>query len=298
VGRGPRLLACGPEINTTGGAVDWHPSWQRIGGETLGIIADGPQEMVKAVRRVLKEGVDTVKIYTSGEGSHAADFHPQMYDCLQDRECMTLEEIRAAVDEVHRWGKPVIAHTRDARSVKSCVRAGVDIIMHATYIDDEGLDLIAKAPPRAVVPALMPPKQFIKAYQQGRIPRDYFDASRYGEDFEVGARNAKKLHGLGLRVVPGGEYGLGPDMPHGANAMDLQLFVDDLGFTPMEAICAATRDAAHLMAMEHELGTLEPGKLADLIVVDGDPLRDIAVLQDRARLSVMKGGRFVTRNFS
>jgi imidazolonepropionase-like amidohydrolase len=297
VGRGPRLLACGPEINTTGGAVDWHPSWQRIGGETLGIIADGPQEMVKAVRRVLKEGVDTVKIYTSGEGSHAADFHPQMYDCLQDRECMTLEEIRAAVDEVHRWGKPVIAHTRDARSVKSCVRAGVDIIMHATYIDDEGLDLIAKSPPRAVVPALMPPKQFIKAYQQGRIPRDYFDASRYGEDFEVGARNAKKLHGLGLRVVPGGEYGLGPDMPHGANAMDLQLFVDDLGFTPMEAICAATRDAAHLMAMEHELGTLEPGKLADLIVVDGDPLRDIAVLQDRERIAlVMKDGAVQARH--
>jgi imidazolonepropionase-like amidohydrolase len=297
IGRGPRMLACGPEINTTGGAVDWHPSWQRIGGETLGVIADGPQEVLKAVRQVLKEGVDSVKIYTSGEGSHVADFHPQMYDCLQDRECMTLEEIRAAVEEVRRWGKTIIAHTRDPKSIKNCIRAGVDIIMHATYIDQEGLDLIVKSPPRAVVPALMPPKVFIEAYQAGRIPQDFFEATRYQEDFEVGGRNAKRLHELGIRVVPGGEYGLSPDMPHGANAKDLQLFVDDLGFTPMEAICAATRDAAYLMEMQGELGTLEPGKLADLLVVDGDPLADITVLQRKEKLTiVMKDGEIQARH--
>ena len=210
---------------------------------------------------------------------------------------MSIEEIRAAVEEARRWARPVIAHTRDAKSVKNCIRAGVDIIMHATYIDDEGLDLIVKSPPRAVVPALMPPKQFIKAYHQGRIARDFFEATRYQEDFEVGGRNAKKLHGLGIRVVPGGEYGLATDMPHGANAMDLQLFVDDLGFTPMEAICSATRDAAYLMAMERELGTLERGKLADVLVVDGDPLRDIAVLQHKERIAlVFKGGEIQARH--
>jgi imidazolonepropionase-like amidohydrolase len=297
IGRGPRLLASGPEITTTGGAVDWHPSWQKIGGEPLGLIADGPTDIMKAVRRVLKEGGDSVKIYTSGEGSHVGDFHPQMYDCLQDRECMSLAEIEAAVEEARRWGKPVIAHTRDAQSIKNCSRAGVDIILHATYLDAEGLQLIAKAPPRAVVPALMPPKLFIKAYQEGRIAKDFFEATRYQEDFDIGCLSAKKLHGAGVRVVPGGEFGLGPDMPHGRNAMDLQLFVDDLGFTPMEAICAATRDAAHLMALERELGTLEPGKLADLIVVDGDPLRDITVLQQRERITVvMKDGVVQARN--
>jgi imidazolonepropionase-like amidohydrolase len=296
LGRGPRLLACGPEINTTGGAVDWHPSWQKIGGETLGIIADGPQEVLKATRRVLKEGVDAVKIYTSGEGSHVADYHPQMYDCLQDRECMTPDEIQAAVDETRRWGKTIIAHTRDARSIKNCVRAGVDIIMHATYLDDEGLDLIVKWPPLAVVPALMPPKQFIKAYHAGRIAKDHFDATRYAEDFEVGARNAKRLHAAGVRVVPGGEFGLAAEMPHGANAMDLQLFVDDLGFTPMDAICAATRDAAYLLRMERELGTLQPGRIADLLVFDGDPLRDISLLQQKDRIAlVMKDGAIHAR---
>ncbi len=297
IGRGPRLLACGPEITTTGGAVDWHPSWQKIGGEPLGVVADGPDDVMKAVRRVLKEGGDSVKIYTSGEGSHVGEFHPQMYDCLQDRECMSLEEIQAAVAEARRWQKPVIAHTRDPQSIKHCVRAGVDIILHATYIDDEGLELIVKSPPRAVVPALMPPKLFVKAYHEGRIPKDYFEATRYAEDFTVGGLNAKRLHGLGIRVVPGGEYGLATDMPHGKNAMDLQMFVEDLGFTPMDAICAATRDAAHLMARERELGTLEPGKLADLIVVDGDPLRDIAVLQDKARIAlVMKDGEIQAKN--
>ncbi len=297
IGRGPRLLACGPEITTTGGAVDWHPSWQKIGGETLGVIADGPHEVMKAVRRVLKEGGDSVKIYTSGEGSHVAEFHPQMYDCLQDRECMSFEEVRAAVEEARRWSRPVIAHTRDPKSIKHCIRAGVDIILHATYIDEEGLDLIVKSPPRGVVPALMPPKLFIRAYHQGRVPKEYFEATRYQEDFDVGARNAKTLHALGIRVVPGGEYGLAPDMPHGANAMDLQLFVDDLGFTPMEAICAATRDAAYLMAMERDLGTLEPGKLADLIVVDGDPLADITVLQRKERITlVMKDGEIQARH--
>jgi imidazolonepropionase-like amidohydrolase len=296
LGRGPRLMSCSREITPTGGSVDWHPSWQQIGAETLGVIADGPHEMQKTVRALLKEGPDAVKIYTSGEGTHTADFHPQMYDCPQDRECMTLEEIQAAVDEARRWKRAVIAHTRDTQSIKNCVRAGVDIILHASFIDEEGIELMVKRPPRAVVPALMPLKAYVQAYRAGRISRAHFESTGYEEELEVAVRNIKRLHGLGLRIVPGGEYGLAPEMPHGANARDLQLFVEDLGFTPMEAICAATRDAAYLMQMEGELGTLEPGRLADLLVVDGDPLADITVLQRKDRLAVvMKDGEIQAR---
>jgi imidazolonepropionase-like amidohydrolase len=297
VGRGPRLLACGREITTTGGAVDWHPSWQRVGAETLGLVADGPQEILKATRAILKEGADTVKLYTSGEGTHTADFHPQMYDCTQDRECMTLDEIQPAVDEAHRWKRAVIAHTRDAQSIKSCIRAGVDIILHASYIDEEGLELIARRPPRAVVPALMPLKAYVQAHEAGRISKAHLDSTGYQEEFEVACLAAKRLKGLGVRVVPGGEYGLADVMPHGANARDLALFVEHLGFTPMEAICAATRDAAHLMAMEREVGTLEPGKLADVLVVEGDPLADITVLERKERLAaVLKEGEVQARH--
>ena len=97
-------------------------------------------------------------------------------------------------------------------------------------------------------------------------------------------------------MIPGGEYGTG-DNPHGTNARDLQIFVDHLGFTPMETICAATRDAAYLMEMEKELGTLQAGKLADLLVVDGDPAADITVLQDSTRIDVvMKNGEIQARN--
>lgn len=291
LGRGPRMLTCSREITTTGGSVDWHPSWQRVGIEALGYVADGPHEMVKAVRTLLKEGPDAVKIYTSGEGTHTADFHPQMYDCTQDRECMTYDEIQAAVDEAHRWKRAVIAHTRDTQSIKHCVKAGVDIILHASFIDEEGIEWMVKKPPRAVVPAFMPLVAYVAAYHAGRISKAHFESTRYQEELEVALRNIKRLHGLGIRIVPGGEYGLAREMPHGANARDLQLFVEDLGFTPMEAICSATRDAAYLLAMEHELGTLEPGRLADLLVVEGDPLADIAVLQDKSRIAVvMKDG--------
>jgi imidazolonepropionase-like amidohydrolase len=94
----------------------------------------------------------------------------------------------------------------------------------------------------------------------------------------------------------GGDYGFAWN-PHGEYAKDIQVFVDVIGFTPLEAITCATRSGAELMRMADRLGTLEQGKLADLVVVDGDPLRDIGVLQDRTRLSVMQGGRFVTRHF-
>jgi imidazolonepropionase-like amidohydrolase len=114
-------------------------------------------------------------------------------------------------------------------------------------------------------------------------------------------RNARLIDGTGAPardaslVTPGGDFGFAWN-PHGEYAKDIQVFVDVIGFTPLEAIACATRHGAELMRMQDRIGTLEAGKLADLVVVAGDPLNDIAVLQDRSRLSVMKGGRFVTWN--
>jgi imidazolonepropionase-like amidohydrolase len=93
-------------------------------------------------------------------------------------------------------------------------------------------------------------------------------------------------------MCPGGDFGFAWN-PHGEYAKDIQVFVDVIGFTPLEAIACATRNGAELMRMQERIGTLQPGKLADLVIVDGDPLRDISVLQDRSRLAVMKGGAFV-----
>jgi imidazolonepropionase-like amidohydrolase len=294
--RGPRLLAASRPITTTGGDGDWHPSWQKVGFEPMSYTADGPEEILKAARLLLKEGPDALKIFTSGEGGRVADYHPQMYDCSQHRETMLPDEIQVAVDETHRWDRVVIAHTRDTQSIKNCIKAGVDIILHVTYIDDEGIEMMTKSPPLAVVPALMPPKKFIAAYHEGKISQEYYDASDYGNDWTFGTTAIKRLHDLGIRVIPGGEYGLGGMPFHGENAQDLQLFVDDVGLTPMQTISAATRDAAHLFRMEKELGTLEPNKIADLLIVDGDPSFDIAILQDQKRISVvMQSGEIQAR---
>jgi len=284
--RGPRLLSCTRPISTTGGDGDWHPPWRKI-LDPMAYVADGPAEMLKAARLLLKDGADALKIFTSGEGSRVAEFHPQLYDCSQHRETMLFEEIKAATDEAHRWERPVVAHTRDTVSIKNCIRAGVDIILHATYLDDAGLEMMVKSPPRGVVPAMMPPKLFLQGYRDGRIPRAYYEASGYEEDWASGKRAMKRLHDRGIRVVPGGEYGLFGMPYHGENAKDLQLFVEDIGFTPMETLCAATRDAAYLMGMEKDLGTLEEGKLADLLVVDADPLRDITALQVPENISIV-----------
>src|SRR5688572_13659758 len=110
--RGPRIVAASRGLSVTGGDGDWFPSWLGMQMETMVALADGPQEVTRLARKLLKEGADALKIFPSGENSRVEEFHPQLYDCPADRDCMKAEEIEAAVDEAHRWGKMVIAHAR------------------------------------------------------------------------------------------------------------------------------------------------------------------------------------------
>ena len=294
--RGPRIVAASRGLSVTGGDGDWFPSWLQMGMETMVALADGPHEVTRLARQLLKEGADALKIFPSGENSRVEEFHPQMYDCPADRDCMTAEEIEAAAREAHRWGKMVIAHARGDAAVRNCINSGVEIILHATLITDETIDLMVKKPPLGVVPSLMPNKLFVDAHRAGKINPDYFERTGYAEEFELACTNMQKLRKAGIRVLPGGEYGLFQMPFHGENAKDLELFVEHLGFTPHEAICAATRDASHLMKMENDLGTLERGKLADLVIVDGNPIDDIRVLQDTSKIAVvMKDGNIEAR---
>jgi imidazolonepropionase-like amidohydrolase len=128
------------------------------------------------------------------------------------------------------------------------------------------------------------------------IDRSIWGPAKLEEEIETARDTYRRAKAMGIRLVPGGDFGFAWN-PHGEYAKDIQAFVDVIGFTPLEAISCATRDGARLMRRERDFGTLEAGKLADLVVVNGDPLADIAVLQDRSRLSVMKGGLFVTRRF-
>jgi imidazolonepropionase-like amidohydrolase len=283
---GPRLLAASRDIVATGGMSDWNPSYLKLGMDGLALVADGPDQIRTAVRRSIKDGADVIKCYVGGD---ALLPHTPIADCTY-----TLEEVRVLVEEAHLRGRIASAHVRGGRSSRVAAEAGVDSIEHATYADDDTLRLIADRG-LILVPGLRYLHSIIENGPRFGITEDVIGPSGLRDEIKQAADTYRRAKDLGIRMCPGGDFGFAWN-PHGEYAKDIQVFVDVIGFTPLEAITCATRHGAELMRMQDRIGTLEAGKLADLVVVDGDPLNDIAVLQDRSRLSVMKGGRFVTWN--
>lgn len=272
---GPRYLANGPEIAVTGGALVKSITW----------FADGPEEMRKTVRRLVEVGVDQIKLSMTGEeitgSQHAQDTY------------MSDAEVAAAVEEAHRRGKRVCAHARSAESVKMCVRHGVDIIYHASYTDEEGLDLLESVKDRVfVAPGINWLIATLYEAADFGYPQEAAEAAGYKRELDAATRGIIEMHKRGIRVLPGGDYGFAWT-PHGTYARDLQHFVERFEYTPMAAIIAATALGGEIMQRPHELGKVAPGYLADLLLVDGDPLADITILQDHDRLHfIMKDGRF------
>jgi imidazolonepropionase-like amidohydrolase len=281
---GPRLLAAGRDICATGGMADWNPSYLKLGMEGLALIADGPEQIRAAVRRVIKDGADVVKCYVGGD---ALLPHTPIGDCTY-----TLDEVRVLVDEAHMRGRMVSAHVRGERSSDVAARAGVDSIEHATFANDETLKRI-RDHGLTLVPGLRYLYSIIENGPRFGITEDIIGPSGLRDEIKQAADTYRRAKDLGIRMCPGGDFGFAWN-PHGEYAKDIQVFVDVIGFTPLEALTCATRNGAELMRMQDRIGTLTAGKLADLVIVDGDPLRDIAILQDRSRLTVMKGGAFVS----
>ena len=288
---GPRYLAAGRDLTATGGMPDWNPEYLKLGMDGLGIKADGPWELRKAVRSIRKNKADVVKIYIDGEG---------MLDNDQpDELTFTEEEVFAAVDEAHRRGLIAVCHARGAQAVKIAVKAGMDIIGHANCLDDEALEALKSVKDRIfVVPAI---HWHVGLYENGEkygITKEFLDSTGYQVELLESITSVKRMKEAGIRVLPGGDFGFNWT-PHGTYARDLQNFVDYFGYSPKEAILAATRDAGAAMRPRGMVGTLEPGKFADLIVVDGNPLEDIKILQDHERIvGVMKDGKWYHNDFS
>jgi imidazolonepropionase-like amidohydrolase len=285
---GPRLLAAGRDICATGGMADWNASYLKLGMEGLALIADGPDQIRAAVRRVVKDGADVVKCYVGGD---ALLPHTPISDCTY-----TLDEVRTLVDEAHMRGRMAAAHVRGQRSSRVAAEAGVDSIEHATCADDETLAMIRDRG-LVLVPGLRYLYSIVENGPRFGITEDVIGPSGLRDEIKQASDTYRRARELGIRMCPGGDFGFAW-CPHGEYAKDIQVFVDVIGFTALEAIRAATLWGAELMRMADRIGSLRPGRLADLVVVDGDPLADIAVLQDRARLSVMKDGRWVTGGFA
>lgn len=266
---GPRYLANGQEMARTGGELV----------APMTAFADGPDQMRKVIREHVEIGVDNIKLSMSGE---------EITEIRSAQDCyFTDEETAACVDEAHKLKKRLCAHARARDSVKMCVRHGVDVIFHASYIDDEGMDMLEKKRTKHVV---APGINWIIAtlYDADAFgyPQSKAEQVGYKRELDAAVAGLREMHRRGIVVLPGGDYGFAWT-PHGTYARDLQHFVERLEFTPHEAIIAATRGVAALMMRPHELGRIQPGYFADCILVDGNPLEDITVLQDHSRLNII-----------
>jgi imidazolonepropionase-like amidohydrolase len=277
---GPRLAASGREICGVGGLMDWNPDFRKIGMEGLVLLINGPHEARAAVRKLVKDGVEWVKTYPTGDAAA-----PDVND--HHTLCMTFEEMHAVVQTAHNHGLKVTGHCRATEGIKNALRAGYDAIEHGTFMDDEALDLLLERDV-PVVPALYFEYASVVRGPEIGMPQAVIDGHQ--ETLEGGAESARRILAAGGRLGMGGDYGFAWN-PHGDYARELAFFVDYVGLKPLDVITCATRTGAEIMGRGAEFGTLSPGKLADLLIVDGDVLGDISMLQDRSRfIAVMQGG--------
>ena len=284
VAPGPRYVACGRDVLGTGGMVDWNPDHLQLGMDGLALLADNPWEVRKVIRSVRKSGADTVKVYLDGEGMIESDLPGEL--------SYTQEEADAAVDEGHRRSLRMLCHARSADAVIQAMKAGFDVIGHANYLNDEALERMREQRHRIFVsPAIHWQVGLYENGAQFGFSHDVLDSMGYKEEMVETIASVGKMKAAGIRVLPGGDFGLAWT-PHGTYARDLQNFVEMFGYTPRETLVAATRDAGALVDFGGMVGTLEAGKFADIVVVDGDPLADITVMQDLDKITtVIKGGK-------
>lgn len=283
---GPRMKVSITALSQTGGHIDrtmpnmccLHVPWPDLPAS----VVDGVEPMRKRVREILRAGADWIKICSTGGVLSTAD-SPRASQ-------FTVEEIRAAVEEGDAHGDvEVMAHAQGTRGIKNAIVGGVKSIEHGIWLDDEAIEMM-KARDVYLVPTLVAPVQVIRRGEADprSMPAVYVEKARQvvGDHKASFARAVKS----GVKIAMGTDSGVGP---HGQNAEELVLMVEG-GMTPMQAIVTTTRESARLLKVNADLGTVKPGKLADLIVVDGNPLDDIGILKDPERIVlVMQGGRIM-----
>jgi len=280
---GPRTLAASPEMTVSAGLGDVR--LYHMYRENFAVVCNGPEEFRRYSREMVREGVDTLKINVSGDAGTPAS--------PADTTVMNEAEVAAVCDVAQAHGKRVAAHARSAESVKMCLRHGVDVIYHATLLDDEARDQLESRRDRVfVAPVLGNLYSTLNEAAPWGITRAIAEERGIAQELDAGIENMKALHRRGVRVLIGGDYGFAWN-PIGTDARDIAHFVDMLGFAPMDAILSATRMGGEIMGMGDRIGQIRTGYLADLILVDGNPLANVALLQQREKMrAIMKNGEF------
>ncbi|NOK13218.1 metal-dependent hydrolase family protein [Corallococcus exercitus] len=263
---GPRILAATSSLSSTGGHCDYGNSFRKglLAHDASPGVADGPDALRAKVRENVKYGADVIKVCATG-GVMSLNADP-------DAPQLTQAELDAVVDEAHAHRRKVAAHAHGAEGAKRAIRAGVDSIEHGTLMDDEGVALM-KQKGTWYVPTALAFFGVKELAEQGKLTPDTVAKLR-----AVDKRREhvlRKAISLGVRIAFGTDAGV---FEHGRNAQEFALLVE-AGLTPAEALRTATVNAAELLGVADRLGTLEPGKLADVVAVPGDPLKDIRVTQ-------------------
>jgi imidazolonepropionase-like amidohydrolase len=272
---GPRIIASGPSLGITGGHCDENLLAPEFHFQAEGV-ADGVSNVMQKTREVIKYGAGVVKFCaTGGVLSMGDDPRASQY---------TLEEMKAIVAEAHRLGRKVAAHAHGGDGIKLALQAGVDSIEHGTYIDDDGVRLM-KEKGAFLVPTIYLTEWFMTNYQNLGIPAPIIGKAK--EVMPAMQRNIARAFSLGVPVAFGTDSAV---YPHGLNAKEFGIYVK-FGMAPIDAIRTSTVNASKLLGWEDRVGAIEPGKYADLIAVEGDPLKDISELERVKK--VIKGGRVV-----
>ena len=274
---GPRIFCAGRFIITSGSIADDQPSWVGTPEHVLGKLCNSVSDMITEVRRQCKHGVNLIKLADSTWG---------------DNQTISKEELSAVVAEAHRRNARVAIHSRGSESTRTAAEAGVDWIMHADLATEADLYAVAEAGVR-----IMPTITFLERAAEvgGPYGRGNREMDRIKRNLEGAVAMLENTRELGVKVLCGTDTGNSPLMPYGElHANEADIMVRYGRYSPMEAILACTRDNAFAVGLEGEVGEISPGNLADLLILDQDPVADITVLKAGQHLTtVIKDGKLV-----
>jgi imidazolonepropionase-like amidohydrolase len=283
---GPRLLAASPWLTVTGGLGDMR-TLHMPHMSSMAITLDGAENFQRTTRELIREGVDIIKLVISGDTfvPHAPSHSTVMSEA----------EVAAAAEVVHAHGKRMSAHARSAGAVKLAVKYGIKVIYHANFADEEAINLLEANKDRVFVSPNIGFTATASYEGEKWFSEQQVQEFGFREELAAAAKGLNELKKRGIRILGGGDYGFFVT-PHGENARDLDHLVRYCDFTPMEALLSMTKHGGAAMDLPHELGQIQPGFLADLLLVAGNPLTDSKVLLNRNNLlAVMKNGEFHRR---
>ena len=277
---GPRMVVAGRALSNYGGIFDPdpYPAYEGTPNDAAGVLCNTRDEFIRETRKQCKRGVDLIKIADSTWG---------------DVQTVADDEIAAVVDEAHRHNVKVAIHSRGSTSTRAAAKAGVDLIYHGDWATEADLDLIAKAG-MPIAPVLTSPWIGV---EHGAAGRGFGDRvrDRLRAQLDTSFQMIRNARDRGIPILSGSDTGNASAFSHGKwHGKEAELFVKQVGMTPMEAIVANTSGNAAMVNLAGEVGVIAPGKLADIVIWDKDPIADITVLQRPAEISlIIKDGRIV-----